>query len=71
MDQNKDKKKVHKGGDIVRFKPQGLQLLDLNIVFKESFQAVGCLTFCEKIQGGHMEVEKQFSLNFEGTKTKV
>jgi hypothetical protein len=45
--------------------------LDSNPIFRESFQAVGCLTFCENIQGGHMEVAKQFSLNFEGTKTKV
>jgi len=71
MEKNKEKKKVHEGGDIVRFKPQGLQLLDSNPIFRETFQAVGCLTFCEKLQGGHMEVAKQFSLNFKGAKTKV
>jgi hypothetical protein len=71
MEHNKQKKKIYKGGDIVRFEPQGLQLLDSNPIFRESFQAVGCLTFCEKLQGGHMEVAKQFSLNFDGVKMKV
>jgi hypothetical protein len=71
MEHNKQKKKVYKGGDIVRFEPQGLQLLDSNPIFRESFQAVGCLTFFEKLQGGHMEVAKQFSLNFDGVKTKI
>jgi hypothetical protein len=51
MEKNKEKKKVHKGGNIVRFEPQGLQLLDSNLVFRESFQEIGCLTFCEKATG--------------------
>jgi hypothetical protein len=71
MYQNNKKKKVHKGGDIVIVKPQGLQLLDSNPSFKESVQIVGCLTFFEKLQRGHMEVAKKFSLNFDGVKTKV
>jgi hypothetical protein len=71
MEKKKKKKKVHKGGNIVRFEPQGLQLLESNPIFKESLQAVGCLAFCEKLHGGHMDVDKQFSLNFDGVKTKV
>jgi hypothetical protein len=31
---------------------------------------VGCLDFCEKMKIGHPEVSKQFSLNFNGKKTK-
>jgi len=58
MEHNKQKKKVYKGDDIVRFEPQGLQLLDSNPIFRESFRAVGCLTFFENLQGGHMEVAK-------------
>jgi hypothetical protein len=68
---DKQKKKIYKGGDIVRFEPQGLQLLDSNPIFREYFQTVGCLTFCENLQGGHMEVAKQFSMNFDGVKTRV
>jgi hypothetical protein len=70
-DKQKQKKKIYKGGDIVRFEPQGLQLLDSNPIFREYFQIVGCLTFCENLQGGHMEVAKQFSMNFDGVKTRV
>jgi hypothetical protein len=71
MEHNKQKRKVYKGGDIVRFEPEGIQLVDSNPIFREYFQAMGCLTFCEKIEGGHMEVAKQFSLNFDGVKKKV
>jgi hypothetical protein len=71
MERNKEKNKVHKVGDIVRFEPQGLKLLDSKTIFIESFQVIGYLTFYEKIQGRHMEVAKKFSLNSDGVKTKV
>jgi hypothetical protein len=45
--------------------------LDSNPILKEYFQAMGCLAFCENLQRGHMEVAKQFSLNFDGVKMKV
>jgi hypothetical protein len=64
-------KKVHKGGEIVRVEPHDLQLINSDPLFKESFQRVGCLAFCEKMQRGHPEVAKQFALNFNGVKTKV
>jgi hypothetical protein len=71
MDHDKHKKKMNKGGEIVRFEPQGLQLIDLNLVIRESFVKDGCIIFCENLQGGHMEVKKQFSLNYDGNKTRV
>jgi hypothetical protein len=64
-------KKIHKGGDIVRVEPYDLQLFNSDPSFKEAFQKVSCLDFCEKIQRGHPEVAKQFALNFNGVKTKV
>jgi hypothetical protein len=64
-------KKIHKGGDIVRVEPHDLQLINSDPFFKEAFQRVGCLDFCEKMQRGHPEVSKKFALNFNGVKTKV
>jgi hypothetical protein len=64
-------KKVHKGGEIVRAEPHDMQLINSEPFFKEAFQRVGCLIFCEKMKRGHPEVAKQFALNFSGTKTKV
>jgi hypothetical protein len=42
-----------------------------NTTFKETFQRERCLNFCERLQGHHMEVAKEFSLNFDGVKTKI
>jgi hypothetical protein len=68
---NQQGKKVKKGGEIVRDEPRDLQLINSELFFKEAFQRVGCLVFCEKMQRGHPKVAKQFALNFSGTKTKV
>jgi hypothetical protein len=64
-------KKIHKGGEIVKDEPHDMQLINSRQFFKEVFQRVGFLNFCEKMQRGHPKVAKQFSLNFSGTKTKV
>jgi hypothetical protein len=55
---NQQGKKVHKGGDIVRVEPHDMQLINSEPFFKEAFQRVGCLNFCEKMQRGHHEVAK-------------
>jgi hypothetical protein len=49
-------KKIHKGGDVVRVEPYDLQLLNSDPSFREAFQKVNCLAFCEKMQRGHPEV---------------
>ena len=64
-------KKIHKGGEIVKDEPHDMQLINSRQFFKEVFQRVGFLNFCEKMQRGHPKVAKQFALNFSGTKTKV
>ena len=51
------KNKYNKGGDIVRFEPQRMHLLNYDHVFRDSFQKVGCLTFYDKLQGYNMEVD--------------
>jgi hypothetical protein len=68
---NKQGKKIHKVGEIFKAEPHDMQLINSETFFKEAFQRVGCLNFCEKVQRGHPKVAKQFSLNFYGTKTNV
>jgi hypothetical protein len=51
-------KNVHKGGQIVRVEPHDMQLINSEPFFKEAFQRVGCLIFCEKMQRGHPKVSK-------------
>jgi hypothetical protein len=63
-------KKIDKGGDIVRFEPHDMQLINFEPFFKEDFQRVGCLNFFQKIQRGHLEVAKQFALNFKGKRLR-
>jgi hypothetical protein len=64
-------KKAHKGGGIVRTEPYDMQLFVVEPLIREVFQRVGCFSFCQKMQRGHPEVAREFSLNFDGTKTKV
>jgi hypothetical protein len=64
-------KKTHKGGEIVRTYPYDMQLLNSEPLFRESFQRVSCINFYQKIQRGHPEVAREFSLKFDGNKTKV
>jgi hypothetical protein len=64
-------KKSHKGGSVVRTEPSDMHLFDVEPLIREVFQRVGCLTFCQNMQRGHPEVAREFSLNFDGTKTKV
>jgi hypothetical protein len=64
-------KKAHKGGKIVRTKPEDMCLFDTETMAREAFQRVGCLYFCQNMQRGHPEVAKEFALHFDGRKTKV
>lgn len=64
-------KRKKKRGTIVRFELINLNLLYENPTFKESFEHVGFLRFCEKLHGFHIQIGKDFILNFNGSKTKV
>ena len=64
-------RKAHKGGGIVRKNPYDMNLFYSEPLIREVFQRVGCINFCQKMQRGHLEVAREFSLNFDGTKTKV
>ena len=38
---------------------------------EHAFKQVGCWNFCEKLQGGHAQITKEFALNFTGLNSKV
>jgi hypothetical protein len=65
------RKKSHKGGSVFRTEPSDMHLFDVEPMFKEVFQMVGYLSFCQNMQRGYPEVARQFSLHFDGIKTKV
>jgi hypothetical protein len=48
-----------------------MHLFDTEPMEREVFQRVGCLSFYQNMQRGHPEVERHFSLHFDGRKTKV
>jgi hypothetical protein len=64
-------KKVYKGNAIIHIKPQDLVLFEADPTFRLSFERVGCMNFCQKIQGFNQQVTKYFALHFDGVKTKV
>jgi hypothetical protein len=63
-------RKTHKGGKVVRKEPVDMHLFDIKPMAREVFQRVGCLSFCQNMQRGHLEVARQFALHFDGRKTK-
>jgi hypothetical protein len=64
-------RKTHKGGKVVRKEPVDMYLFDTEPMEREIFQRVGCLSFYQNMQRGHLEVARQFALHFDGRKTKV
>jgi hypothetical protein len=64
-------KKSHKGGSVVRTEPSDMHLFDVEPLIREVLQRVGFLYFCKHMKRGHLEVASEFSLNFDGTNTKV
>jgi hypothetical protein len=64
-------KKSHKGDKVVRIEPVDMHLFETEPMARQVFQRVGCLSFCQNLQRGHLEVTRKFSLHFDGLKTKV
>jgi hypothetical protein len=56
---------------VVRTEPSDMHLFDAVPMVREVFQRVGCLSFFQNMQRGHLEVARQFALHFDGIKTKV
>jgi hypothetical protein len=55
----------------VRAEPYDMHLFFVEPIIREVFQRVGCFNFCQKMQRGHPEVAREFSLNFDGNKTNI
>ena len=66
-----EEKRNHRSGHCLRTEPGGLEALTRDKSVEEAFKKVGCWRFCEKLQGGHNQVTKEFAMNFTGSNTKV
>jgi hypothetical protein len=61
-DNSSTKNKECKKREVVRFEPQNLNLVNTDPTIRVSFEQVGCMRFCEKVQGYNVQLTKQFSL---------
>lgn len=66
-----EERKNHKSGQCFRVEPEGLDVLMRNREVEHAFKQVGCWRFCEKLQGGHIQVTKDFAFNFTGLNSRV
>ena len=66
-----EEKKVHRGEHCLRYEPENVKAIIEYQIVMEAFSKAGCLWFCEKLQGCHTQVSKEFSLHFSGTNTKI
>jgi hypothetical protein len=64
-------KKKYRGGNMLRYEPQSLTLVNSDPAFRVSFEQAGCIRFCEKIQGYNLQLTKEFSLNYNGVQTTI
>ena len=64
-------KKNHRLGHCLRSEPESKRVLVEDQTVMDVFSKEACLKFYEKLQGGHTQVSKEFSLHFSGTTTKV
>ena len=63
-------KKKYRGNNVLRYEPQGLNLVNSDPALRVSFEYIGCIRFCEKIQGYNIQLTKDFSLNYNGVQKK-
>ena len=61
-----EKKKCNKGGPVSMFETSNMKEINASLFIKKSFEDVGCLGFCERIQkvGFHTKFTSLFSTNF-------
>ena len=69
--ERKMERKEHRSGKPLRTEPEGLDITLRDEGVKKVFKNAGCWNFCKKLQGGHAQVTKEFSLNFTGLNSKV
>jgi len=64
-------RKENRSGRCLRNEHEGLDSILKNNEVEQTFKQVSSWRFCEKLQGGHMQVTKEFALNFTGLNSKV
>jgi hypothetical protein len=67
------KKRYNKGGQVSRYEPTQVREIMASPFIKKSFEDVGCLGFCERIQevGCHAKLTSLFATNFKKDKTTI
>jgi hypothetical protein len=66
MTTSQDIRKKARSGRAVRPEPQDLALINEDPNVRASFEQVGCMHYCEKIQGYNVKLAEQFALRFNG-----
>jgi hypothetical protein len=66
MTTSQDIRKKARSGRAVRLEPQDLALINEDSNVRAYFEQVGCMHYCEKIQGYNMKLDEQFALIFNG-----
>ena len=62
---------MKKGGPGLRQELGDISYLEAHPKVCQFFKDAGCYRFCEKIQGSHQQVAKEFSLFFDGSKVFI
>ena len=65
------KKKTNKGGHCLGYEPMDMNFLNEDPTALEVFRRTRCLQFCQRLQGCHVQVSKEFAIGFNGTTSKV
>lgn len=56
---------------MVRYELMDLKMVNEETSFATTFTSAGCMRFCQKLQGYHAQVSKDFAVIFFGTASKV
>jgi len=65
------KKKYIKGGKIKRFESSDMALLKSKSWYEEIFRKVGCLKFCQKLDGYNINISYRSALDYDKKASKI
>jgi hypothetical protein len=71
MEPRKDPILRKRSGSLVRFEPINTSLIEQDMNHVDSFKCLVCWRFCQKLQGYHLEVSRDFVHNYRDGKTKI
>jgi hypothetical protein len=61
----------YKGGNVLRYEPREITLVNSDPAYRVSFEQVGFMIFCERIKGYNVQMTKEFSMNFKSVNTVI